>query len=55
MTRILTTPTSKKLLKVTIISMAKRVRAEQKKSFFPKFVPLSQNESDLDIPMLTPT
>ncbi len=34
--------------------MAKRVRMKKKKFISPKFILLSWNESDLDIPILTP-
>ncbi len=53
-TKVLTTLASKRSLKVAATSMAKRARAEQRKSISPEFVALSRNESDSDIPMLTP-
>lgn len=37
-----------------IISIAKRIKTEQKKFIFPKFVLFSQNNNDLDISILTP-
>ncbi len=54
-TRVLTTPASKRLLKVAATSMVKRVRTEQKKSIFPEFVSPLQSESNSDIHMLTST
>lgn len=53
-TKVLIIPISKRLFKVTVISTAKWVRAEEKKSISQKFHPLSRNENNLDILMLTP-
>ncbi len=52
-TKVLTTPVSKRSLKVAATSMAKRARAEQRKSISVEFVPSSRNESDSDILILT--
>ena len=48
-------PASKRSLKVATTNIAKQIKAKQEKSVSLEFVLLSQNESDLDIPMLTPT
>ncbi len=53
-TKVLTTPASKRLLKVTATSTTKQARVEQRKSISLEFVAPSRNVSDLDIPMLTP-
>ena len=47
-------PISKRSLEVVVTSMGKQVRAEQEKSISPEFVPLSQNQSDLDISIFIP-
>ena len=54
MAKMSTTFVSKRSLKVAATSTAKQIKAEQKKSNSPEFVPPLGNESDSDIPMLTP-
>lgn len=54
MTKVLTISESKRLLKVMATSIAKQVKADQKKSNFLKFVPLLGNKSDFDILILIP-
>lgn len=52
-TKISKTPAWKRLHKVVVINTAKQVKARQKKSTSLRFVSLSQNEGNLDIPILT--
>ena len=48
--RVSRMPMSKRSLKIAATNTAKWVRAEQKKSNSPEFVPPLGNESDSDIP-----
>ena len=52
-TRVLTMLISKRSLKVAATSTAKQVKPKQENSISPKFILLLQNESDLDIFLLT--
>ena len=51
MIKVLVIPSSKRLLKVAEISMAKQIRVKQKKFIFLEFVPPLQNNSNSSIPI----
>lgn len=55
MAKILTTPTSKRLLKITETNKIKKVRVEKKKFTSPKSSSFLQNKSNLDILILAPS